>query len=470
MWRGPLEPQMTLSALPLLAQQLIVRRLSALGKQHRDSLRKCSVSWRSACDAQTSAVSVGVLSVAAALPFLGGLPFLRGVTVRGSDSDGSTLEGGTLATLVAPVTHLRLTSGCDSSVAFGLEEDSSPKMTMEYFTTLLRAWSYSLTRLNLINCCFPAGDSCMLNSPGFFRTLPHLQHLQLIGIQSTPAFTSLDVSGDNTLSTLDVSACTRLRTLACQDNTLATLNTSSCFSLEVLSVDNNRLITMDLSACTSLRQQSERAGHLIASEPTDPALQQQQHQHTGPIGLHAPADPGVSHQPHLHTGHLRLCTPGEPQLQQQPPEQHTGHLNVCQPRLAAVRQQRPGPPRSDTRLEVLSCESNRLTTLDVTSCPTLTHITCSGNRLTALDTAACTELRDLQCTSSPLSQLDLSACTSLTKLDVGHCSRLERLERPAALLLLLEVIQCEGCPLLPPPSEGPDCVTSSSQTTAAGAQ
>lgn len=56
----------------------------------------------------------------------------------------------------------------------------------------------------------------------------------------------------------------------------------------------------------------------------------------------------------------------------------------------------------------LSCESNRLVALDVSSCPQLANLSCSDNRLASLTgLAAC---KDLQCSNSR-ARLDISSCT-----------------------------------------------------------
>ena len=67
-------------------------------------------------------------------------------------------------------------------------------------------------------------------------------------------------------------------------------------------------------------------------------------------------------------------------------------------------------------LEVLSCYSNRLVSLDVSSCTELTRLFCYSNQLTSLDVSNNTKLTWLSCYSNQLASLDVSHNTKLTTL------------------------------------------------------
>jgi len=73
---------------------------------------------------------------------------------------------------------------------------------------------------------------------------------------------------------------------------------------------------------------------------------------------------------------------------------------------------------TNTALTELICSSNQLTSLDVTANTALSWLSCASNQLTSLNVAANTALTYLGCRNNQLSSLDLSANTTLTYL---HC-------------------------------------------------
>ena len=68
-------------------------------------------------------------------------------------------------------------------------------------------------------------------------------------------------------------------------------------------------------------------------------------------------------------------------------------------------------------LEVLHCESNQLTSLDVSNNTALTYLNCTLNQLTSLDVSNNTALTGLYCNWNQLTSLDVSKNTALTKLE-----------------------------------------------------
>ena len=75
-------------------------------------------------------------------------------------------------------------------------------------------------------------------------------------------------------------------------------------------------------------------------------------------------------------------------------------------------------------LTYLDCNSNQLTSLDVSENTALTNLYCDINQLTSLDVSANTALTDLSCGSNQLTSLDVSANTALTDLYCGSNSTL----------------------------------------------
>jgi len=82
---------------------------------------------------------------------------------------------------------------------------------------------------------------------------------------------------------------------------------------------------------------------------------------------------------------------------------------------------------ANTALTYLYCHSNQLTKLDVSANTALTYLSCSSNSLTSLDVSRNTALTDLWCESNQLTELNVSANTALTQL-VCNANQLTELD------------------------------------------
>jgi Leucine-rich repeat (LRR) protein len=69
-----------------------------------------------------------------------------------------------------------------------------------------------------------------------------------------------------------------------------------------------------------------------------------------------------------------------------------------------------------TALEIFYCNSNQLTSLDVSNNTALTYLSCTVNQLTSLDVSNNTALTYLSCTVNQLTSLDVGSNTALTYL------------------------------------------------------
>lgn len=102
-----------------------------------------------------------------------------------------------------------------------------------------------------------------------------------------------------------------------------------------------------------------------------------------------------------------------------------------------------------TALTKLSCNENRLTSLDVSKNSALMYLSCYGNQLTVLDVSKNTSLTKLFCDSNQLTSLDVSKnnalnilwCNNnqLTSLDVSGNTALEHLDCKNNRLMTLNV-------------------------------
>ena len=73
-----------------------------------------------------------------------------------------------------------------------------------------------------------------------------------------------------------------------------------------------------------------------------------------------------------------------------------------------------------TRLEILRCDNNNLTTLDVSKLTRFLELYCSNNDLTALDVSKLTSLTNLECHNNQMTALDITQNTELVELRCGQ--------------------------------------------------
>ncbi|MDG2398326.1 MAG: leucine-rich repeat domain-containing protein, partial [Candidatus Marinimicrobia bacterium] len=74
---------------------------------------------------------------------------------------------------------------------------------------------------------------------------------------------------------------------------------------------------------------------------------------------------------------------------------------------------------ANTALEFLTCDNNQLTNLDVSNNTALTQLYCNENQLTTLDVSNNTALETLDCQQNQLTSLDVSVNAALTSLEVN---------------------------------------------------
>lgn len=96
------------------------------------------------------------------------------------------------------------------------------------------------------------------------------------------------------------------------------------------------------------------------------------------------------------------------------------------------------------RLEVLDCDNNKLTTLQIAGYSKLEGLNCGYNQLKELDLTGCVELTSLNCNSNQLSNLDVSQFTKLIGIECDD-NNISSLYVPDFKNLL--TLSCEGNPL-----------------------
>ncbi len=111
-----------------------------------------------------------------------------------------------------------------------------------------------------------------------------------------------------------------------------------------------------------------------------------------------------------------------------------------------------------TNLEILICNNNQLTSLDLSKCAKLSRLECQDNQLTHLDISGCPNLRLLQAHENQLTHLDVSHCPMLTKmhadenqltaLDVTKCPNLKLISCRDNQISELDVTHCPDLEML----------------------
>ena len=203
----------------------------------------------------------------------------------------------------------------------------------------------------------------------------------LIGIEAFVSLTTLKCSVGyyNTLTSLDVSACTALSFLECHSNYLTSLNVSGCTALTFLRCLGNSLLTsLDVSANTALTTLYCRGNQLTSLDVSA---------NTALIGLDCSYNNLISLDVSANTALTYFdCS----------------YNNLISLDVSA-----------NTALTKLYCSGNDLTSLDVSTNTALSILDCSGNELTSLDVSANTALYVLNCYDNNLTSLDVSANTVL---------------------------------------------------------
>ena len=201
----------------------------------------------------------------------------------------------------------------------------------------------------------------------------------------------------NQISSLDVSNHTALDTLFCYNNDMTQLNISGCTSLTTLSCGNNRLTHLDVSGNTTLESlycyNNNLSTLTVKNHPSLTFLQ-------------------CSANSSLDTLDVSGCA-----------ELSSLYCQNCGLSILNVT--------GCTRLTQVGCANNSLSTLDFSTCANLSDLGCQDNALVSLNLTECSQLSGLGCRNNQLAALDLSSCGNLhglicngnpmTSVDITPC-------------------------------------------------
>ena len=118
------------------------------------------------------------------------------------------------------------------------------------------------------------------------------------------------------------------------------------------------------------------------------------------------------------------------------------YIDACEYRLGSALYSLEGI-QYFTSLGVLNCDSNKLTTLDLSKNTALFSLRCINNELKSLDVSGCANLQELSCSENQLTSLDVSGCTVLEEL---YCTdnQLTSLDLSKNLCIDLDRLYCDA--------------------------
>lgn len=219
--------------------------------------------------------------------------------------------------------------------------------------------------------------------------------------------TSLDVSNNSKLyylgcnsdqlTSLDVSNNTALQWFSCYDNQLTSLNITNNTALEYLHCDYNELTSLDVSNNTALETLYCSENHLTSLDVSKNTALQKLYCHTNPLkSLDV-----------TNNTELRDMECSDTQLTSLDLTNNTALTQLC----CGYNQLTSLDVSYNTALEILKCHNNQLTSIvGLSNCKHLKSIRCSDNPFTSFT------LSISSYSFSELEELDISYCKSLTEL------------------------------------------------------
>ena len=264
--------------------------------------------------------------------------------------------------------------------------------------------NYNLTKITgLADCTALTWLDVEDTSFGDLSAVRSMTSLQTL-LAGNTKITTLETSHSGSLTNLQVAGDTQLTQLVCRSENLSILKVTGCTALQDLKCYYNaRLATITgLADCTALT-------YLDCEDCAITEL------------------PGVNDMPNLQT---LLCRNN----------QLTGYLTVTnKPQLQFLR------VSGNRGLTGLVCNSNDLTTLDVTRCTALEELDCQTNEsLTSITGLTdCTALKWFACDYCAITSLDMTFCPGLQSL---YCYNNQLTSLNVTGLTELGVLNCKNNP------------------------
>ncbi|MFG6329903.1 MAG: Ig-like domain-containing protein [Lachnospiraceae bacterium] len=282
----------------------------------------------------------------------------------------------------------------------------------------------NLTYINWRNCSL-SGAISFSGFKNLKRLYCNSNNLTSLYVSDNTSLTYLNCNS-NSLASLDVSNITSLTYLSCSTNKLTNLDISKNTALETLYCDENNLASLDVSNNTVL-EDLERDSNVKVTKTYKPGTLNQ-------------ADINALKQ--IIAEQKALGATLSDDFNDYKYEwgkyewDEDGNLTYINWRSCSLS----GAISFSgfKNLKRLYCNSNNLTSLDVSNITSLTYLNCNSNSLASLDVSNTTSLTYLSCSNNKLTNLDVSKNTALetlycdennlASLDVSKNTALEDLE------------------------------------------
>ena len=247
----------------------------------------------------------------------------------------------------------------------------------------------------------------------------------LQGIEYFESLTDLECEY-NRLTSLDVSANTKLWLLSCSNNSLKKLNVSANSELITLHCEENQLTELDVSTNTKLSYLYGNDNQLTSLDISANSELTYLYCYDNQLSsLDVSANPELI----IIWGSNNSLTELDVRANTKLTDFSCSNNSLTELDV-----------RANTELEMFNCSNNSLTSLDVSANTKLTwYFYCGGNQLTSLDVSNCTALGKLYCYDNQLTSLDVSRNTALTNL-VCYSNQLTELD--VSQNTMLTSLQC----------------------------
>lgn len=251
-------------------------------------------------------------------------------------------------------------------------------------------------------------------------------------VSSNPLLKDLGCSGNN-ITSLDLSANPVLEYLRCDDNDLSVIDLGVNHVIQSLYCQNNNLTRLDISLCTKL---DELVHNNIPLNETDSPVVRY---YKNSISLEYDALVVLTKSNLVYINERQFPDPAfRTYIFENCDTDNSGYLSDEEINAVTVinvsgEYEEPGTIASlkgieyFTALKHLSCSSNQLTSLDISSNTALEFLDCYNNKLTELNVNNNASLESLYCQMNQLGDLDIQSCIALQYLSCNdnHLSSID---------------------------------------------
>ncbi len=251
--------------------------------------------------------------------------------------------------------------------------------------------------------------------------------LATVYMNNNTSLTSLDLTS-NAISSIDVSGCSSLKTLAVASNQLTSLS-SLPSSLESLQISNNRFTTCSVNGLSKLATLfADNNPYLTTLSCYNNAL------------TFIKLDNNTALKTLDIHGNKFTSMPSIPSSVQSLNASSNSFTSASITGRSSLTSLNISNCASLTSLE---CYSNALTSLNVNGCTALSTLKCGGNQLTSLGTLP-NSVAYIDCSSNPFTSFTLTGRSNLKTLIISNCTSLTSLECYSNALTSLSTAGCSA--------------------------